>query len=133
MLAGLILDYAGVLTDPGADASAGYPLVGAVRLARSRGLRTGLLSNADEVSPEIDQELFDTVLLSGELGFGKPDPRIYLLAASRLELAPEDCVFVDDLVSNVRGAAGVGMVGVHHEDVCSTLAELTVLFGFPFS
>jgi D-alanine-D-alanine ligase-like ATP-grasp enzyme len=37
-------------------------------------------------------------------------------------------VFVDDLVVNVRGAAAVGMVGVHHASTATTAAELAALF-----
>ncbi|HEX5404449.1 MAG TPA: HAD-IA family hydrolase [Pseudonocardiaceae bacterium] len=137
MLGGLIVDFGGVLTDPGDSAGEDRPLLTAVALARRHGLRTGLLSNADAVGELVDEpgdltKLFDDVLLSGEVGFGKPDARIYLLAAGRLRLVPEECVFVDDVVSNVRGAVRVGMVGVHHQDVATTLAELTALFGLAF-
>ncbi len=129
MLRGLVVDFGGVLTDPGADGD--HPLLRAVVLARAHGLRTGLLSNADTLGDEL-APLFDAVVLSGQAGFGKPDPRSYRLAAQRLGLPPGDCVFVDDLPGNVRAAAGTGMVGVHHHDMTTTLAELSVLFGIDF-
>jgi len=133
MLCGLIVDYYGVLTDTGDD-PAELPLVAAVAAARARGLRTALISNTDALDPAaLDwAALFDEILLSGELGVGKPDPRIYLLAADRLGLIPEQCVFVDDLRVNVRGAAQLGMVGVHHTDIAATRTELEALFGFSF-
>ncbi len=121
MLGGLIVDFGGVLTEPGAEVL--------VTVARERGLRTALLSNADKLGDDDIAELFDTVVLSGQVGFGKPDIRIYLLTAERLGLTPEQCVFVDDMVSNVRGAVRAGMVGVHHTDVDTTLSELNALFG----
>jgi putative hydrolase of the HAD superfamily len=132
VLGGLIVDFGGVLTDPGDSGGEDRPLVTAVALARKHGLRTGLLSNADMLGSADIAPLFDDIVLSGEVGFGKPDARIYLLAAERLGLVPEECVFVDDLASNVRGAVRVGMVGVHHRDVAATLTELTALFGVPF-
>jgi len=61
----------------------------------------------------------------------KPDVDIYLLAAERLGLDPGECVFVDDLAVNVRGAAEAGMVGVHHTSVAATVGELEVLLGVP--
>jgi HAD superfamily hydrolase (TIGR01509 family) len=125
-LAGLVVDWGGVLTDPGPDGD--HPLVRAVLLARRHQLRTGLLSNADSIGDEL-AALFDAVVLSGHAGFGKPDPRSYLLVAERLGLSTADCVFVDDLVGNVRAAVATGMVGVHHHDMTTTLAELSVLFG----
>ncbi len=135
MLKGLIVDYGGVLTDLGPDGERGPNVIEALFVARRHQLRTALLSNADQLAPGLAplRTIFDAIVLSGEEGFGKPDPRSYRVAARRIGLAPEECVFVDDLAVNVRGAAEVGMVGVHHRDVDSTLAELEILFGFPFA
>lgn len=47
--------------------------------------------------------------LSFELGFHKPDPRIYHAACHRLDKQPEQCVFLDDLKDNVLGAQSIGM------------------------
>jgi epoxide hydrolase-like predicted phosphatase len=129
VLGGLIVDFGGVLTEPGAEVL--------VAAARRHGLRTALLSNADKlgddkVGDDDIADLFDTIVLSGQIGFGKPDVRIYLLTAERLGLTPEECVFVDDMVSNVRGAVRAGMVGVHHRDLDTTLMELNALFGIEF-
>jgi putative hydrolase of the HAD superfamily len=71
------------------------------------------------------------VVISGEVGLRKPQPEIYRLAADRLGHRTDECVFVDDLAPNVRGAAAAGMVGVHHRDVEATVAELEALFGLP--
>lgn len=101
-----------------------------VRTARAAGLRTGLLSNSWGL--EYDRagwpELFDAVVISGEVGLRKPDPAIYALAADRLGLPAEQIVFVDDLPANVRAAVAAGMVGVRHVDVESTVTELEILF-----
>jgi putative hydrolase of the HAD superfamily len=141
VLSGLILDFGGVLTDPGANENVnentdGRPLFTAVARAKKHGLRTGLLSNAEGLEADtLQQELgdyFDAVVLSGQAGFAKPDLRIYLLTAERLGLTPEQCVFVDDLPTNVHGAVRAGMVGVHHQDVDTTLDELTALFDLSF-
>lgn len=134
MLRGLVLDFGGVLTDFGDDYGAPEPpLLAVLRVVREHGVRTGLLSNADGLwaPPDGWSELFDAVVISGEVGLAKPDRRIYLLAAAELDLPPEECVFVDDLAVNVRGAAAVGMVGVHHRSVGSTLAELETLLSVP--
>ncbi|MET9631702.1 HAD-IA family hydrolase [Lentzea sp. NPDC006480] len=129
MLKALVLDYGGVLTDPGEDNAAEPPLLTALRKARQRGLKTALLSNADGWwhPPSQWQGLFDATIISGEVGLAKPQHEIYLLTAERLDLKPSECVFVDDLAINVRGAAEAGMVGVHHRSTESTLEELEVL------
>lgn len=106
-------------------------MVGVVRRARQRGLKTALLSNSwgMDYPREGWDELFDVTVISGEVGMRKPDADIYLLCAERLGLQPEQCVFVDDLSPNVRGAAAVGMVGVLHRSYEETVAELEVLLG----
>ena len=105
-----------------------------LRTARAAGVRTGLLSNSWGLDYERDgwDTLFDAVVISGEVGLRKPDPAIYSLAAERMELPPEQIVFVDDLRPNVRAAVAVGMVGVQHVDVTTTVDELEILLGRPF-
>jgi putative hydrolase of the HAD superfamily len=104
-----------------------------VRTVRASGVRTGLLSNSWGLDYERDgwDALFDTVVISGEVGLRKPDPAIYALAAERLGLPPEQIVFVDDLHPNVRAAAAAGMVGVQHVDLGTTVSELEILFDTP--
>jgi putative hydrolase of the HAD superfamily len=58
------------------------------------------------------QTLADVMVLSGEEGVSKPDPRIYQVTLERLDLAPQDTVFVDDRPENVAAAVLVGMHGV---------------------
>ena len=105
-------------------------LISAVRAARQEGVRTGLISNSWGTSiydPEALAGLFDVVIISGEVGLHKPQPEIYRLAADRLGLEPEACVFVDDLRENVRGAEAVGMTAVLHRDPEATVARLEEL------
>jgi epoxide hydrolase-like predicted phosphatase len=74
-------------------------------------------------------ELFDGVVISGREGIRKPAPRMYELGAERIGLAPEHCVYVDDLPFNLAPAAELGMATVHHVDSASTIAELESLLG----
>jgi putative hydrolase of the HAD superfamily len=132
---GLVVDFGGVLTDRGPDGTGEPPLIAAVLAARTAGIRTALLSNADgpgEPIPWLDR-LFDVQVFSGDVGVAKPDLEIYRLTVSRLGLAPAECVFVDDLAVNVRGAVAAGLVGVHHTSVPTTLAELNALLGVDFA
>jgi len=77
--------------------------------------RVGILSNSDRSLRERLRDglgihdLFDAVVCSAEAGMAKPEPAIYRLAAGRLGLAPEACVFVDDHEPNVVAAEQVGM------------------------
>jgi epoxide hydrolase-like predicted phosphatase len=106
-------------------------MIDAVRDLRSKGVRTGLISNSwgtGIYEPRMLSELFDAVVISGEVGLHKPQPEIYALGAERLGVAPGDCVFVDDLRENVAGAEAVGMTAILHRDPRATVAELRRLF-----
>lgn len=126
VLRALIVDYAGVLTDVDGDPQREPPILTAVREAHDRGIRTAMISNAD-MEPDWLPDVFDAIVLSGQVGLAKPDVRIFHLAAARIGVPPADCVFVDDLIGNVRGAVAAGMVAIHHRRADATLAELAVL------
>lgn len=53
--------------------------------------------------------LADTVILSCEVGFAKPDPEIYLLAAQALGVSPADAVMLDDQPRFCAGATAAGL------------------------
>jgi putative hydrolase of the HAD superfamily len=103
-----------------------------IRTLRGAGLRTALLSNswgAGEYPRADFAELFDVVVISGEVGMRKPEEAIFLHAARALGLAPAECVFVDDMQANVTAAAALGMTGVLHNDPATTVAALHDLLG----
>ncbi|HVE75194.1 MAG TPA: HAD family phosphatase [Actinomycetota bacterium] len=101
-----------------------------LREARGAGVKTALLSNSwggDGYPRDSFEELFDAVVISGEEGFRKPQPEIYRLAAERLDLTPEECVFVDDFEVNTKGAEAVGMQTIHHTSVDKTVGQVKKL------
>ena len=106
-------------------------MVAMVRRAKKVGVPTALLSNSWGVDYPREgwAELFDVVVISGEVGMRKPERRIYDLVASRLDLPAAACVMVDDLRPNVRGAVAAGMVGVLHTSYAATVLELEALLG----
>jgi len=138
LLAGLLIrtDGGPVTADGllGRMLSAGTPVPAMyqmIRDLRARGVRTALLSNSwgSDWYPRDDfPELFDAVVISGEVGMRKPEPRIFQHAAALLDLEPGHCVFVDDVEANVEAAIGCGMTGVHHTDPALTQQRLTELF-----
>lgn len=108
-------------------------MIGLVRRARRRGIRTALLSNSwgDHYPDALWDGLFDAVVISGQVGMRKPEPEIFRYACARLDLTPAECVMVDDLPHNVSGAVAVGMVAVHHHSFAETAAELEIFFDTP--
>lgn len=104
----------------------------AVAAFKAAGVRTGLLSNswgAATYDRRRLERLFDVLVISGELGIRKPEPEIYVRAAERMGMAPEELVFVDDLPGNLKPARALGMATVVHRDAPSTVAELEGLLG----
>jgi len=96
-----------------------YPgAVGFVKKVRERGLKTALASsskNAHAVLVALDLEpLFDAVVTGNDITQSKPDPEIFLLAAKKMGMKPEDCVVFEDAGSGVESAhrAGMRAVGV---------------------
>jgi putative hydrolase of the HAD superfamily len=112
--------------------SAEEDMVSAVRTARGAGVRTGLISNSWGTTryphPLLD-ELFDGVVLSGDVGIRKPSPRIYELGAEAIGLPPARCVFVDDLPFNLPPAEELGMATIHHITPEHTIEELEGVLG----
>jgi HAD superfamily hydrolase (TIGR01509 family) len=64
------------------------------------------------------------IVISAEERLSKPDPRSYRIAAERLGVRSEQCVFVDDRLENVIGAAALGMYAIHHSSAENTVAIL---------
>jgi putative hydrolase of the HAD superfamily len=107
-------------------------MLGAVGRARAAGIRTGLVSNSwgtRRYPKPLLAELFDGVVISGEVGIRKPAPEIYALGAQHIGVDPAECVFVDDLRFNLTPAAELGMATVHHRAATETIAELERLLG----
>jgi putative hydrolase of the HAD superfamily len=107
-----------------------------IRALRVAGLRTALLSNSwgcDEYPRADFPGLFDTVVLSGEVGMRKPEPEIFRHAAQTLGLPPEECVFIDDMPANVAAAQACGMTGVLHAEPAATARTLQDLLGVPLA
>jgi putative hydrolase of the HAD superfamily len=106
-----------------------------IRQLRASGLRTSLLSNSwgarDGYPRHLFGELFDDVVISGEVGMRKPEERIFALAVTRLGLSPAECVFVDDVEPNIAAAQALGFVAVHHRESALTISELSRLLASP--
>jgi putative hydrolase of the HAD superfamily len=105
------------------------PMYDALRAARAAGVRTALLSNSwgNDYPRDLFADLFDTVVISCEVGMRKPDGRIFHHAVELVGLPAGECVFIDDIEHNVTAATGVGMKAIHHTSVDTTLAELRAM------
>ncbi|SDG63775.1 haloacid dehalogenase superfamily, subfamily IA, variant 3 with third motif having DD or ED [Sinosporangium album] len=109
------------------------PMYAMLRTARAAGLKTCLLSNSwgNDYPRESWVGAFDEVVISGEVGMRKPEARIFHHTLGVIGLSPGQCVFVDDIVSNIAAAEALGITGVHHTDATTTIGELESLLGVP--
>lgn len=95
-----------------------------------KGYKIGLLSNAwgdlrQVLTGRIPiSHLFDDMVISAEVGMGKPDPRIFRMAVDRLGVQAEEAVFIDDMLANVEAARGIGLNAIHFQNNLQLLAEL---------
>ncbi len=70
-------------------------------------------------------EIFELVVDSGFVGCRKPEPEIYELTLERLDgVAPEECLFIDDVEVNVDAARELGMSAVHYRDNDQAIPEI---------
>ncbi|MEU6722150.1 HAD family phosphatase [Nonomuraea wenchangensis] len=100
-----------------------------LRDVRAQGVRTCLVSNSWSHTYQRDgwDDIFDAVVISGEVGMRKPEPRIYHHALTLIGLPGAECVFIDDIEANITAARALGMAGIHHRDPDTTIAELESL------
>ena len=112
--------------------TANTELIDYARRLRPR-LRTGIVSNSFVGAREREQaaygfeDLVEEIVYSHEVGFSKPDPRIYALACTRLDVAPEEMVFLDDSDVCVTGARDVGIHAVRFRANAQAIAEIEKL------
>ena len=72
---------------------------------------------------------FDHVVESSKVGIRKPDPAIYRLACQALGVAPEQCVYLDDLGINCKPAATLGMAAIKVSTGEQALGDLELALG----
>jgi 2-haloacid dehalogenase len=74
--------------------------------------------------------LFETILLSAEVGLLKPDERIFRIMLQRIACQPEDCIYIDDSAANIQAARQLGMRTLHVTpgfDLAAALGGLGVI------
>lgn len=91
--------------------------------------KIGFLSNVghgviERLIPSELRALFDVDIRSANVGFQKPDRRIYQLALDRLGVSPEEAVFTDDHEEYLVGAEGLGIKTVKYNDLPTFRAKL---------
>lgn len=103
-------------------------LIGYARSLRAN-YKTGIISNAwpnarEDVKRWVNGGTFDDLIFSAEVGFAKPDRRIFDRALARLQVQPVEAVFIDDVQENVEAAQAIGMAGIRFENTEQTIEQI---------
>ena len=80
---------------------------------------------------EAVMELFSHVIESSKVGIRKPDPEIYKMACTALDVNPKRAVFLDDLGVNLNPARALGMATIKVSGAEQAISELETLLGHP--
>ena len=94
---------------------------------------TGMAGSADKAAAiaEIFAQ-FEVVIESSKAGVRKPDPRIYQMMCEQLGIAPQACVYLDDLGVNCKPAAALGMTAIKVTTEAQLLEDLAAATGLAF-
>jgi len=108
------------------------PVVDMAQRLKAAGYRLHGLSNwSEEKFRQVRQKfaffnLFDSILVSGEVKLAKPDPRIYQVFLQRIGQPGTDCLFIDDSAANIAAARKLGFGTILFESEDQLEQELAV-------
>ncbi|MDP6965395.1 MAG: HAD-IA family hydrolase [Acidimicrobiales bacterium] len=100
--------------------------------------KTAMLTNnitpmgEQDLDEEVEKvvEIFDLLVESSIEGCRKPEEKFYEIACERLNVKPENCVFLDDLGINLKPARDMGMSTIKVVDPEDAIRELYEILGF---
>ena len=75
-------------------------------------------------------ELFDDMVISGAVGFVKPEPEIFQILLAKIGRPAEECLFIDDSLPNIQQANTMGFQTIHFvspSQLRDTLVQLGLL------
>jgi putative hydrolase of the HAD superfamily len=106
------------------------PMIDLMRELKASGLRMAMLTNnVQEWEPlwrtmlPVD-DIFETVIDSGWVGYRKPEKQIYEITLERIGLPAEACLFVDDMEVNCDAARALGFTAVQYHDPAQAIADV---------
>lgn len=70
------------------------------------------------------EDYFETIICGDEVINSKPDPEIFIKAAEKLELQPEQCLVIEDSLNGIQAAVDGGFRVVMVPDL--TMPDQTV-------
>ena len=90
---------------------------------KENGYKTALATSAKRIraAKQVNMagldKYFDVIVTGDDITKGKPDPEIFLKAANKLGVLPEECIVVEDSPAGIQAAFNGQMYGIHVEDL----------------
>ncbi len=109
-------------------------MITAIEKLKAHGFKVAALTN-NWRDPQTDgfakplKDYFNIMVESAVEGMQKPDPRIYQICCKRLDINPDNAIFLDDIGRNVKAARALGMQTIKVTDPVLALKELEALVG----
>ena len=96
---------------------------------KNNGFTIGIISNIEKVTHGVvdDWDIlshFEHKFMSYQIGFSKPDPRIYEHVIEKLPYSADELLFIDDKPSNVESAKDCGIESIHFTNFDSLKSSL---------
>lgn len=119
-----------LLEDSGGKSHLNTELVEMIKELKGKGYKTPLLSNnsstlREKLAKHNISELFDEIIISGEVGVSKPDPKIFKVLFEKLDVKPSEVVFIDNSPRMFEGSEKIGYTPVLFKDNESLKKELS--------
>jgi HAD superfamily hydrolase (TIGR01509 family) len=100
---------------------------------KKQGIKIGIISDTTlSLQKSLEAlgvgDYIDCYTSSKEVGVMKPDPQIYLSAIKKLDLSPEECIYVDDYIDEVVGAKKLGFYALRiNREECTLPCDISSL------
>lgn len=105
-------------------------LIKLIKDLKNRGYKTALLSNnsiklRQRLVEDGILDLFNEIIISAEVGYQKPQPEIFDILFKKLEVKPDEVIFIDDSERSLEGADIIGYNPILFKDNKSLKVDLS--------
>ena len=107
-------------------------LIDTIKDLKNKDYKIALLSNnsiklKEKLMEDGISDIFDVVIISGEVGYQKPQPEIFDILFKKLRVGPNEVIFIDDSLKSLEGADKIGYMPVLYKDNETLKTELSNL------